>query len=453
MAFINKELLTINDEKGKLSLFSLALPLFFGSISNNLIALVQTVMCTRYAGGYFVLPTSLSSMPVVLMQNLIMLVTTGTSILLSVLIGRKEEENCRKLIGTAIFSIIGLSIIVCSLCFIFAEPIMNIIALQNPEYAIYADEAILYFRYRTIASMVVMVRELYTAVLRCYGKTKIGLYSALTANLTNAGFTALCMFALPIPSTYAIHFLGIIGIIAPTAGFLVVGIAYKKYKIKADLHFSFKTLGTIVKIGMPASVSSVSYALSSTITTMICLTLPTASYLAKTYISQVVIFSNMFGYAIGQASSIMIGRCCGMKDYDRADKIHNQNAKIILLSNGALSLMFALLSNFIATIFFNASPEVNSIMVVVMWIDIIVELGRGLNHIGQFGLNATGDVLFTTVVSMAGCWAVSVGLAFVFVSVFGWGIYGIWIAFALDELVRGTAYLIRWKTGRWRNHL
>ena len=98
MAFIDKELLTINDEKSKLSLFSLALPLFFGSISTNLIALVQTIMSAYYANGYYVIPTSLSALPVNVIMQVLLLVASGTTILLSVLIGRKDEEKCRKLI-------------------------------------------------------------------------------------------------------------------------------------------------------------------------------------------------------------------------------------------------------------------------------------------------------------------------------------------------------------------
>ncbi|MBR2989294.1 MAG: hypothetical protein IKC64_06205 [Clostridia bacterium] len=452
MAFIDKELLTINDEKSKLSLFSLALPLFFGSISTNLIALVQTIMSAYYANGYYVIPTSLSALPVNVIMQVLLLVASGTTILLSVLIGRKDEEKCRKLIGTALISTIALCVIVLAVALIFAEPIMYAVALQNSQYSAYATDAITYFRYRMVAIFVVVVRELFLGVLRCYGKTHIGLIVALTANLTNAGLVALCMFVLPIPTNYAVHFLGVVGMIAPTLGGVVVLIALKKYKIKIDCHFSFKTLKEIIKVGAPASISSVSYSLSSTITTIICISLSPVSYLAKTYVSQIVTFSNMFGYSIGQASSIMIGRCCGLCDYDKANQIHPQNLRLILMSNGALSLLFALLSRPMAILFYSPGEEVVALMSVIMWIDIAVELARGLNHIGQFGLNATGDVLFTTVVSIVGCWVFSVGLAYLFVAVFNWGLYGIWIAFIVDEFSRGISYLFRWKSGKWRGH-
>jgi hypothetical protein len=73
-----------------------------------------------------------------------------------------------------------------------------------------------------------------------------------------------------------------------------------------------------------------------------------------------------------------------------------------------------------------------------------------MNHIGENGLNATGDVRFTTIVSILSCWGCSVGLSALFVYLFKWDLYGIWIAFAIDELFRGIIYYIRWRRGKWR---
>ena len=65
----------------------------------------------------------------------------------------------------------------------------------------------------------------------------------------------------------------------------------------------------------------------------------------------------------------------------------------------------------------------------------------------------TGDVRFTTVISIISCWACSVGLSFVFV-LCGLDLYGIWLAFAIDELFRGTLYYVRWRRKSWqKNHL
>jgi Na+-driven multidrug efflux pump len=190
--------------------------------------------------------------------------------------------------------------------------------------------------------------------------------------------------------------------------------------------------------------------LSQTITTIICLSLSPDDYQAKIYVTQLVYFVYIFGYSIGQANSILTGRVCGMGDLDKADKMHDQNLRLVLFSNMLLSVCFLVLSKPMLRLFYDASDAIVAAAAIIFWIDIAVEFGRGMNHIGQFALNATGDVNFTTVISIVSCWACSVGLAFVFVSIFHWGLPGIWIAFAIDEFFRGTLYLIRWKRGTWR---
>jgi Na+-driven multidrug efflux pump len=52
---------------------------------------------------------------------------------------------------------------------------------------------------------------------------------------------------------------------------------------------------------------------------------------------------------------------------------------------------------------------------------------------------------------MISCWACSVGLSFVFV-LCGLDLYGIWLAFAIDELFRGTLYYVRWRKKSWQKN-
>ena len=46
---------------------------------------------------------------------------------------------------------------------------------------------------------------------------------------------------------------------------------------------------------------------------------------------------------------------------------------------------------------------------------------------------------------------VGVGTAWLFGIYLGWGLVGIWMAFALDENLRAVMFIIRWKAGRWRS--
>ena len=83
-------------------------------------------------------------------------------------------------------------------------------------------------------------------------------------------------------------------------------------------------------------------------------------------------------------------------------------------------------------------------------LDLAVEIGRSLNNTIAGALQATGDVTYQLIVNQLSGWIVSVGGAYLFGIVLGWGLYGVWLAFALDEMTRGLILLHRWRSGKWR---
>ena len=97
--FIDKDLLSVGEGKNKLSVFSLALPIFFESIGVHLIGLVQSAMSAHYEGGFFVTVTAIPSTILSLFLNVIAMITTGMSIILSITLGRGQNSNCKKIIG------------------------------------------------------------------------------------------------------------------------------------------------------------------------------------------------------------------------------------------------------------------------------------------------------------------------------------------------------------------
>ncbi len=214
--------------------------------------------------------------------------------------------------------------------------------------------------------------------------------------------------------------------------------------------FHWQWVVKIVKVGLPASIAVLAYTVSSMLTTKICVSLGEDAYHARVFINQLVIFVYVFGLQLGLANKIMVGRLCGMGQLEKADVMLRQSAKIVATINGTVALAFASFGGLILRYGYSASEAVIAIAVPIFFIDIIVEIGRGLNHVGQNGLNATGDVNFTTVVSIVSGFVCSVGLAYVFAIWFNLGLAGMWLAFIVDEFVRATLYLVRWCRGKWK---
>ena len=192
-----------------------------------------------------------------------------------------------------------------------------------------------------------------------------------------------------------------------------------------------------------------SYTISQLITTAFVFALPLPYKNARVYLNQILYMVYHFGYALGNANAIMVGRRCGAGDLETADKMHKQNIFIAVISN---AIFFALVFAFKDLIFkaFSPDKETMSIITSVLLVDFFVEIGRAFNHMGEFGLNGVGDVYATTIISVSSCWLISVLGAYILGVVFDLKLIGIWLAFALDECIRGTLYLIRWFSGKWK---
>ena len=86
-------------------------------------------------------------------------------------------------------------------------------------------------------------------------------------------------------------------------------------------------------------------------------------------------------------------------------------------------------------------------------IDIAVELLRGINHVLESSLIATRKVITTFTASAVSCWCGSVLLSYLFGITLGMGLVGVWIAFATDELIKATVYIVTWARGSWQKAL
>ena len=65
------------------------------------------------------------------------------------------------------------------------------------------------------------------------------------------------------------------------------------------------------------------------------------------------------------------------------------------------------------------------------------------------GLRATGDVKYTTTVSVTSMWVIRVFCAWLLAVQLGMGVMGVWYAMVLDWVVRAAFYIGRTCSHRW----
>ena len=100
---------------------------------------------------------------------------------------------------------------------------------------------------------------------------------------------------------------------------------------------------------------------------------------------------------------------------------------------------------------FTTDPEILSLAHNVLLIEIFLELGQAVNIVMVSCLQAAGDIETPMLVGIFGMWLCAVPLSYLFGIYWEWGLVGIWIAMAVDEILRGLLFVYRWYSGKWKN--
>lgn len=95
------------------------------------------------------------------------------------------------------------------------------------------------------------------------------------------------------------------------------------------------------------------------------------------------------------------------------------------------------------------NAEIVRLGTVILFVDVILEVGRAINIYATNALRATGDVNYPFYVGVVVQWSIAVGCGYLFGLYWGWGLVGMWCAFLLDENIRGIIFVRRWNSMKW----
>ena len=176
----------------------------------------------------------------------------------------------------------------------------------------------------------------------------------------------------------------------------------------------------------------------------------TAALTARTYAMSIVMFSYVFAIAIGQGAAISIGHLIGEDRDNAAFSVEKYSIKLAMLISVCISVLTALVGTDIFKLL-SHNPDVIAMGATVLYIDVLLEIGRAVNITSVNSLNAAGDVMYPFVTGVIVMWGVATLLAYVLGIWWGWGLNGIWLAMALDENIRAVVFERRWKSRKWEN--
>lgn len=437
-----------NSLKRKLKV--LTVPVFIEIALVMLLGAIDTVMLSRYSDNS-VAAVGLDNQLMSLVFLVYQFFSMGAAILCAQYFGAGYRKRLVQVVGMALAVNLLLGLMVSAMLYVYAEDLLLMMGLR-PELM---DDGVVYLRLTGSLSFFQAVSLTFSASLRSADKVNYPMVVTGIVNVINIiGNYALIFGRLGCPQ------MGVEGAAIATAGSravatLLLGIIhFRKHIPSFPLSYfrpmPWRELGNLLLIGIPAMSENISYNLSQVAVTYFINQISTEALVARTYCVNIIMFVYLFCISITQGGDILVGHLVGQRRHQAAFVLGNYFFRWSMVITLTGSAILALTGQSIVSAFTD-NEEIIAMSAAVLIVDWFLEIGRTSNIFAVGTLRATGDAVYPVVIAIIFNWTIAVGLGYVIGIPLGYGLVGMWIAFALDENIRGVILLRRWRSGKWRS--
>ncbi|MBY7660989.1 MATE family efflux transporter [Vibrio atlanticus] len=376
------------------------------------------------------------------------MVSSGTGILIAQYNGAsRDEESAHVGVASIVLAIItGL--------------LLSIIATLGAEYFIplyqleaqveqYAQE---YLFISGALTFNVTIGVVLTTILRSHGYSKSPMIINLIAGVINVlgNYCVLYQpFGLPV---YGVQGVAASTVISQMIGLLIlIGVVRNKgidLPIKQFKSVPKAIYQKIIKIGSMNAGEVLSYNMAQITITFFIVQMGTSSLAAFTYAQNIARLSFAFALAIGQGSQIQTGYYIGKGWIDEITSRVQRYFVVGFIASTSITCMVYIFRFEILDLF-TQDPEIIALAALLIAGSILLEAGRVFNLIFISCLKATGDIKFPVKMGVLSMWGIGVAMSYLLGVHWGYGVFGAWMAIAMDEWFRGIIMAYRWRAKKW----
>ncbi|WP_319505618.1 MATE family efflux transporter [Bacteroides graminisolvens] len=438
----------IQQENIRRRLFKLAAPIFIETLLIMMLGAVDVIMLSRHSDNS-VAAVGVVNQIIVLTFLIFEVINLGTSVLCSQYLGAKMHKNVVQVVGVSLLMNLVVGVSVSLFLFGMNETILQWMGL-TPELM---KDGTDYMRIVGAFAFFQAISLTLSASLRSANKAIYPMMVTVVVNVLNIIGNYTLIFG-----EFGFPEMGVEGAAISTAFSRGVSmvilfiILFRKHIRKFPLAyfrpFPFKELKNLLKVGLPSAGEQLSYSSSQVVITYFINALGMEALAARTYSVNIIMFSFLFCIAIAQGGAICIGHLIGEKRPHAAFLLGKYVMKKSVLITVCLSLITALMGPFIFG-WLTTNEQIIRMGVTILAIDVILEIGRPINIFATNALRAAGDVNYPFYLGLVVMWSVAVGCGYLFGVHWGWGLAGMWVAFLLDENIRGIVFVRRWYGMKW----
>ncbi|GGI45330.1 MATE family efflux transporter [Paenibacillus marchantiophytorum] len=434
----------------KLSLFAVTWPIFIDSVLRMMLGTADVFMLSRIS-DQVTGAVGLANEIIVFCILMFGFVGIGTSVAVAQNLGAGRPKEASRISALAITINLIFGLIVSMALVLFGEPLMRLMNLDPGQVAIAK-------KYLSLIGAFIWVEALsyaISSVLRSNGQTRDVMYVTLGVNIIHIAGNSLLIFGnLGFPE-WGVTGAAVSTIVSRLLGLIVlIMILYRRIPVRIRLQdyitFDRRIVKQILSIGLPSAGEHLSWQSQYLMIVSFVNIIGQVALSTHVYVMNVTNYFMALGMAIGMGTEIIIGHMVGAGEYKAAYHRLLKSLRITFVVTFAVVGIAAIFRKSILGLFTD-NPDIIAMGSTILLLSVLLEPGRTFNLVVINSLRAAGDAKFPVFMGVLSMWGVAVPLAYWLGIHMEMGLLGIWIAFAVDEWVRGLIMYLRWKSGAWKS--
>lgn len=433
------------------ALKKLIIPLFLDQILLTTVSITATMLLS-YAGEAAFSGVSLVDMINILMVNILAALAVGGAVVVSQYVGMKDRDHALTAASQLISVTAAIAVLVTLIVLVFYGPILTLL-FGNVD-PIVMKSAAMYFIISSLSYPFLALYNSGAALFRAMGNARVPMVVSLLSNLLNIAGNALAIF---------VFHTGVMGVAITTllsrilAAVMVLGLSFNAenvihIKLSRMLTYDKVMVNRILKIAVPNGIENGTTQLGRVLLVSITALFGTTQIAANGVANSLSGIGLCFAGAMNLAIVPIVGQCVGANDYDQAKMYIVKLMKLTTIVTAVICLTQLLFMPLMLNMF-SLSKESWRLSFILVAISNLFEIFLWpASFTLPNALRAAGDAKYTMVVSIGAMFVIRILAAYVLGVLFKMGVIGVYLAMVIDWVFRSSAYIIRYRNGKWMNY-
>lgn len=428
-----------------IAITTLAIPVIIENILQTLLGTVDT---------YFAGQINDNAIAAIGVTNLIMnvfivfftAISIGTSAIVARNFGKGEMDKVKEATTQSIFLGIIISLVVGVINILFYNHILKICGATNEI----LDFTIPYYLVVAVPIIFLCLSLILSSCLRSTKDTKTPMIATAFANVLN-----IILNMLFIKMNMGIIGLALATTISRCMNVVILLIKLRMCNINIKINKEVikggnDTLKAIIKIGAPAGMEKLIMRLGQLVYNSMIISIGVSAYVAHNIAGNIESYTYIPALGFGVATATLVGISLGEGDSEKSKEIVYLADIITTVCMIVIGILLFIFAPQIVKIF-TSTVEVQIMVVNVLRLIALFQCFIAITQIFTSALQGAGDTKFPMYATLVGIWGVRIGIGYFLGIIMNFGLFGVWIAYAIDITVRAFLLIIRFNHGKWES--